>query len=132
MVIRIVIGRSLWAGVFARIGRASSNFFWRTFVWKTQMLECILVMSIGCITENVRHNSTAQTVHNFVVNLEYSARKLLGLLSATMCACISTDSFLPTEDSHHSREFLNGMNHYQLFREDLVIMSWLCVLFVSL
>jgi len=60
--------------------------FWRTFVWKTlKVEECILVMRIGSITEYFGHNSTAQTVHNFVVNLEYSTRKLLGLLSVTVC-----------------------------------------------
>lgn len=60
--------------------------FWRTFVWKTlKMEECIVVMRIGSITEYFGHNSAAQTVHNFVVNLEYSTRKLLSLLSATMC-----------------------------------------------
>jgi len=59
--------------------------FWRTFVGKTlKMVECILVMRIGSITEYFGHISTAQTAHNFVVNLECSTRKLLGLLSATV------------------------------------------------
>jgi len=87
--------------------------FWRTIVWKTlEVEECMLVMRIGSITEYFGHNSTAQTVHNFVVHLEYSTRKLLGLLSTTVCvrACISTDSLLPSEDSHHSMKFLNEVN----------------------
>jgi len=53
------------------------------------MEECILVMRTGSITEYFGHNSTAQTVHNFVVNLEYITRKLLGLLSATVCVHIN-------------------------------------------
>lgn len=67
-------------------------------------------------------------MHNIVVNLEYSTGKLLGLLSVTVCVCvcISTDSLLPYVDSHNSREFLNEVNDYQLFR-DLVILNWLCV-----
>lgn len=71
-------------------------------------------------------------MHNIVVNLEYSTGRLLGLLSVTVCVCvrarvcISSDSLLPYVDSHNSKEFLNEVNDYQLFR-DLVILNWLCV-----
>jgi hypothetical protein len=68
------------------LGLGGQRESWRTFDWKTlKVEECILVMRIGSITEYFGHNSTAQTVHNFLVKLEYITRKLLDLLSATVC-----------------------------------------------
>jgi hypothetical protein len=64
----IVISRSLWAGFFARIGRAGRKFLENVPLEDTEDVR--MYSGGGCITENFRHNSTAQTVHSFVVNLE--------------------------------------------------------------